>query len=65
MNNALEPLVGKLVKVVYRDGPSIKVRKGRLLGADDQLLMFRTLNHTYAVGRASVIEIKSLEGWER
>ncbi|MQY67760.1 MAG: hypothetical protein GH150_00015 [Hadesarchaea archaeon] len=59
--DTLEPLVGKLVKVVYSDGGEVKVRKGTLVGVDNQFLTLQTFNHTYAIGRACVTEIKTLE----
>lgn len=59
--NALESLIGKLVKVVYRDSGEVKVRKGTLIAADDQFLTLKTFNHTYAVGRGNITEIKTIE----
>lgn len=59
--NALEPLVGKLIKVVYSDSGEAKVRKGKLLAADGQFLTIQTFDHTYAIGRACIVEIKTLE----
>lgn len=64
--NALEPLIGKLVKVVYQDSGETKIRKGTLIAADDQFLTLKTFHHSYAIGRGGVIEIKTLEGgWNR
>ena len=61
MAEPLEPLLNKLIKCVYKDGPNIKVRKGQLLGVDAELLVLRTFEHTYAIKRACIIELKTLE----
>ena len=61
MSNALESLIGKLIKIVYSDSGETKIRKGKLAAADDQLLTLQTLEHTYCIGRNCVIEIKLLE----
>jgi hypothetical protein len=59
--NALEPLIGRLVKVVYTDAEEVKVRRGRLLSADDSFIVIQTYAHSYAVSRAQVVELKTLE----
>lgn len=62
MNDALESLQGRLIKVVYSDSGEVKVRKGQLVGLDDHFITVRTFNHTYAIARPQIIELKTLEG---
>ena len=61
MQSAAERLLGKLIKLVYRDGTEVKVRKGKLLAADQNFLTVQTDVHTYVVPVAAVAEIKTLE----
>jgi ribosome maturation factor RimP len=61
MQNAAELLIGKLVKLVYRDGSEVKVRKGKLLAADQNFITIQTDVHTYVVPVSAVVEIKTIE----
>ena len=61
MSSAAELLIGKLVKLVYRDHEEIKVRKGHLLAVDSNFLTIRTFEHSYAIPVSAVIEVKTFQ----
>ncbi len=59
--DALDSLVGKIVKAVYTDAGETKVRKGRLIAVDASFVVVESYTHTYAIPRGQIIEIKTLE----
>lgn len=60
--NALETFVGKTVKVVYTEDGAVKIRKGKCLAADTNFITVETYQHVYGIPRASVTEIKTIDG---
>jgi hypothetical protein len=61
-SNALGSFVRKLIKVVYTEDGVTKIRKGRCLAADSHFITVETYRHIYGIPRASVAEIKTLNG---
>lgn len=59
--DAVEPLLGKLVKIVYSDSGETKIRKGVLIAFDSTLLTVKCFEHTYAIARSQIVEVKTLE----
>jgi hypothetical protein len=59
--DALDSLVGKIVKAVYTDAGETKIRKGRLIAADASLIVVESYTHTYAIPRGQLMELKTLE----
>ncbi len=61
--NAFDALVGKLVKIVYRDsGGEVKVKKGHLIAVDPDFIRVETFQHTYVIRRDTISELKTIEG---
>lgn len=62
VSNAFDALVGRLVKIVYCDsGGEVKVKKGKLIAADQDFIRLQTFNHTYVIKRSSISELKTIE----
>lgn len=56
----LSPLVGKLIKVVFRETPSapIEVRKGKLTGFDGAFIQLQTFENVHLINRLNIVSLK-------
>lgn len=60
--NAFDALVGKLVKIVYRDsGGEVKVKKGHLIAVDPDFIRLQTFQHAYVIRRDTISELRTIE----
>ena len=58
----MEKLIGKFVKIVFRDGEECRVIKGDVISFDGIFLTIKTLSHTHLLKRDTVERVSVLNG---
>lgn len=60
--NAFDSVIGRLVKVIYKDsGGETKIKKGHLIAADAEFIQLETWEHTYMIRRTAISELRTVE----
>jgi len=61
-SNRFSAFVGRLVRVVFRDGQEIQTKKGRLVAADAEFIEVETYHHRYVVRVSEVLKLSDVGG---
>jgi ribosome maturation factor RimP len=57
----LSQFVGRLVRVVFKDGERVEAKKGDLVDADGEFITLRTLKHTYVIRVSEILKLSDAE----
>lgn len=60
--NRFKQFLGRLIRIVYRDGTETVAKVGNLIAADDQFLEFETFQHRYIVRVSEVLKVQDAGG---
>ena len=58
MEDVLEQLKGKLVKIVYQNGNEVRVLRGRAKAFDSEMLLLQTLNNQFYIKRSCILKVQ-------
>lgn len=63
---SLDSLVGKLIKVVFKESPSspVEVRKGKLTAYDAEFIQIKSFENEHLINRRCIISLKVFGGTE-
>ena len=59
-----ESFVGRLVRCVFRDGGEVQAKKGKLIRAEGEFIVLRTLSHTYVIRTSEILKLSDARGGE-
>ena len=59
MEEAIESLINKLVKVLYKDGTDIRSIKGNLISYSNDFVKIQTLSNEMLINRSQIIKIQA------
>jgi len=65
MEDVLEQLKGKLVKIVYQNGNEVRVLRGQVKTFDSEMLLLQTLNNQFYIKRSCVLKIQPVGNGDR
>jgi RNase P/RNase MRP subunit p29 len=56
-----KPFVGRLVRVIIRDGRETVLKKGKLVDVADGFLVLKTLDHTHIIRTDAIVRFQDLK----
>lgn len=60
MDKVIDDMIGFLVKVVFRDGDSIRSIKGDLIDASSDFIRLKTLSNEILINRSNIFKIQKI-----
>jgi len=65
LTQLFKPLVGHLVRCVYRDKDQVFAIKGKLVQVLGNFIVVRTYKHSYIINFSEVLKLQDAEGGDR
>ena len=61
MENVIDEMKGFLVKVVFRDGNSIRSIKGKLIDSSSDFIEIQTFSNQFFINRSQIFKIQKVD----